>query len=198
MTFFGTNTLGMGLILSQLRQWRLWDEKMRYARTRDARIFGKTQRGTSHGGVGLALHIKNVAHASAMPRAGFLLLPHTVWSLAAMASGADFTVTSRFRGSRRAHSQGGGAIQAHMLSRGNVLVELEAVLYSDCRGVLYHHRHQSKTASRMCSFATLLNERWPFRTSCPRAAVRCSQILFNSRPVGLALQIRDSLFTAHE
>ena len=35
----------------------------------------------------------------------------------------------------------------------------------------------------MCSFATLLNERWPFRTSCPRAAARCSQILFNSRPV---------------
>ena len=35
----------------------------------------------------------------------------------------------------------------------------------------------------MCSFATLLNDRWPFRTSCPRAAARCSQILFNSRPV---------------
>ena len=44
--------------------------------------------------------------------------------------GSDFTVTSRFRGSRCPHSQGGGAIQAHMLSRGSVLVELEAVLYS--------------------------------------------------------------------
>ena len=130
MIFFGTNTLGMGFILPQLRQWRC-GTKNALRGTRDARIIGKRQRGTSHGGVGLALHIKNVAHASAMPRAGFLLLPHTAWSLAAMASGADFTVTSRFRGSRRPHSQGGGAIQAHMLSRGSVLVELEAVLYSD-------------------------------------------------------------------
>ena len=79
MTFFGTNTLGMGLILPQLRQWQC-GRKIALRGTRDARIFGKRQRGTSHGGVGLALHIKNVAHASAMPRAGFLLLPHTVWS----------------------------------------------------------------------------------------------------------------------
>ena len=58
-------------------------------------------------GGGIARQIRYIARASALPRAVFLLLPRAVRRLAAMALGVDFTVTSRFRGNRRAHSQDG-------------------------------------------------------------------------------------------
>ena len=66
-------------------------------------------------GGGIARQIGYIARASALPRAVFLLLPRAVCRLAAMASGVDFTGTSRFRGNRRAQSQDGRAIPVHML-----------------------------------------------------------------------------------
>ena len=63
------------------------------------------------------LHVRSGA-SRVLPQClalGFLLLPRAVCSLAAVAAGAGFTVTSRFRGNRSAYSQDGGAIRVHVL-----------------------------------------------------------------------------------
>ena len=65
---------------------------------------------------GVDLHVRS-GTSRVLPQClaqGCLLLPRAVCGMA-VASEAVFTVTSRFRGNRSAHSQDGGAILVHML-----------------------------------------------------------------------------------
>ena len=116
---------------------------------------------------------------------GFLLLPRVVCSLAALASTAGFTVTSRFRGIalliRRTAGRSGYTCLALSLSHGSVLVELEAALYSD--------------AGEACTIIDTSREPLPVCVALPRFRFRKPEWLLFPLQLRTALGVTDKLCT---